>query len=74
MIVQILVPQTESVDALPQQLFHRVFDQPRIPMIPETLSQSGAQTRPPLDLSQQQHPCIGGDLSTVEPRLHFALR
>ena len=30
--------------------------------------------RPPLDLSQQQHPCIGGDLSTVEPRLHFALR
>ena len=74
MIVQILVPQTESVDALPQQLLHRVFDQPRIPMIPETLSQSGDQTRPPLDLSQQQYPCIGGDLSAVEPRLHFALK
>ena len=33
-----------------------LFDQPRIPVIPETLSQSGDQTRPPLDLSQQQHP------------------
>ena len=30
----------------PQQLLDRVFDQPRIPVIPETLSQSGDQTRP----------------------------
>ena len=59
---------------LPQQLLDRVFDQPRIPMIPETLSQSGNETRPLLDLSQQQHPCIGGDLPAVEPRLHFALK
>ena len=51
MIVQILVPQTESVDALPQQLLDRVFDQPRIPVIPEALSQSGNETRPLLDLA-----------------------
>ena len=45
MIVQVLVAQTESVDALPQQLPHRVFDQPRVPVIPETLGQSGDQER-----------------------------
>ena len=37
MIVQILVPQTE-LDALPQQLLDRVFDQPRIPVIRNTQS------------------------------------
>ena len=51
MIVQILISQTESVDALPQQLLDRVFDQPRIPVIPEARGQSGNETRPLLDLA-----------------------
>ena len=73
-IVQVLVAQTESVDALPQQLPHRVFDQPLVPVIGETLRHSGDQTRPPFHLSQQQNPSIGGDLSPVEPRLHFPMK
>ena len=36
MIIQVFVAQTEST-ALRQQLLYRVFDQPRLPMIAETL-------------------------------------
>ena len=51
-IVQVLISQAEPVDALPQQLLHRVFDQPLVPVIGETLRQSGDQIRPLFHLSQ----------------------
>ena len=44
MIIEIFVPQAESKQPLPQQLFNRVLDPALIPVIAKTLRQARNQS------------------------------
>lgn len=61
MIIEIFMPQTQPIDALPNQFFDRVLDQPRIAMIDEALRKPGDDPRPRLDFTQQQTASVRRD-------------
>ena len=71
-IVEILVPQGQTVDALPQQIGQGMGDQRRIAPIPQHLRHGPGQSHPAVRLPQEHHPAIAGDIAARETPLDFA--
>jgi hypothetical protein len=73
-IIQILVAQSQSVNALSDQFLNRVLGQDRRPVIHEAGGELAEDARPLLDLPQQQPPSIGGDPPSVKSSGNFSPR
>jgi hypothetical protein len=71
MVVQIFIPQGQSLDSLGHQFLHAVLDLVRPAVIGEARRQACSQTQPPIDLAQQQAAGVAGDGAAVEPRHHL---
>jgi hypothetical protein len=66
MIVQILMTAAQPVDALRQQVTHRVHDPARITRVTQYSCCSTRQTNAFIDLPEQHHPPIAGEITTTE--------
>ena len=66
MVVQILVAQRQSHHSLADQAPQRVFHQQRVPIIAKARRELSQQTRPPLDLPQQQPAAVGTELPAIK--------
>jgi hypothetical protein len=64
MVVQIFIPQGQSLDSLGHQFLHAVLDLVRPAVIGEARRQARGQPQPPIDLPQQQ-------AAAVEPCHHL---
>ena len=71
-VVQVLVAQCQTVNALRQHLFDRVLDQFLVAIVAETACQTPKQVDPPLSLAEKQRPAIARHVTCREPRLHTA--
>ena len=71
-IVQILLTQGQTIDALRHQLLHGVFDPVRIAIIGEAGGKLAQDPDALLDLPQQQTTAVTGDRSAVELRPDLA--
>ncbi len=71
-IIQVFIPQRQSVHPLRHQLLDPVLDSLRVPMVRETSRKLGEDSRPLLHLAQQQSSRIAGDGSPVKPAPHLA--
>ncbi len=72
-IVQVLIAQSQPIDALREHLGNRVFDLFLHPVIDEAAGQSAKQVDPPIDLAQKRRATVGRYLTGCEPGLN-ALR
>jgi hypothetical protein len=72
-IIEVFIPQGQAVDALGQQLRHRVIDKPLIALVTKAASQRARQTQAGIELAQEQCSPITGEPAGREIDLHFAL-
>ncbi len=71
MIVEILVAQRQSIDALPHQRHLLVHDEARMPRIRHRRRKRRRQPQPPIRFPQQHHPTVAGDLAALKTGLDF---
>jgi hypothetical protein len=71
-VIEILVTQRQPVDALPQQIGHRVGDETRIAPVLENPGQRRGKPHSAIRLPQEHHPAITGDIAAGKTRLNFA--
>ena len=69
-IVEILVPERYPIHPLFDERLHRVFDQPRIPVIDETPGQTLQNVGSLFHLAQQKATSIGADPPPIKPPYH----
>jgi len=72
MIIEILIPQRQTIPPLPHQLQHRVLDQVPVPMIRETRRKPLGQIQPKVHLPQQQRTSVRTDMPPFKIRLYRA--
>ena len=60
MIIEVFVAQRQPVDALSQQLPHRVVHKYLLPLVLKALGQRLGQAQVDVHLAQQQDPAIAG--------------
>jgi hypothetical protein len=65
-IVQILVPAAQSIDALRQQVAHRMHDPAGIARIAQYRCRGSGQTNALIDLLEQHHSPVAGQIPTAE--------
>jgi hypothetical protein len=65
-IVEIFITEGQAVDPLRHQLFHGVFNEIRIPVVPEAGRKLAHDADALLYFSQQQPAPFGGDRPAVE--------
>jgi hypothetical protein len=65
-IVEVFITEGQAIDPLGHQLFHRVFNQIGIPIIPEAGGKLAHDSDAFLDFSQQQPASFGRDGPTVK--------
>lgn len=71
MVVEVLVTQSQPIDALAQEVDLWVGNEQRITRIGEPAVQGGDQTQAPVGLAQEQDAGIAGDLAAGEAGLDF---
>jgi hypothetical protein len=71
-VVEILVAQRLGVNALPQQLLHRMVDPARVAAIGKASRQRAGHAQAVIDLAQEQHPTVTRQRSRAETAFHFA--
>jgi hypothetical protein len=72
-VVGHVLPATaQPVDALRQQLPHAVLDAGGTPRIAHRTRSRTAQTQPFVNLPEQHHPAVGGDVPAIEGRFDHA--
>jgi len=72
-VVQVLIPQGQSVHALRHQFRDRVLDPRRLAMVAERGRKLSDDPGALLHLPQQQTPGVAGDRSAIKPTSDFAL-
>ena len=68
-VVQVFVPQRQSVDTLGEQFLHGMLDPVRIAVICETSRELTNDPGEPLRLPQQKPAAVRGDATTVSKNL-----
>jgi hypothetical protein len=71
-VVEVLVTQRQPVDALAQQIGHRVGDEARIAPILENPGQRRGQPHSAIRLPQEHYPTIAGNIAAGKTRLNFS--
>jgi hypothetical protein len=59
-VIGVFVSERNLIDALPQQILHRVIDAIGIPMIANRLSQASRKAESLIDLTQSKNAGVGG--------------
>src|SRR5919108_4578871 len=72
MVINILIAQGQSVNALGEQLLHLMINPTRIPQVIEATGQASAHPEPSVDLPEQQHSSVTGERPARKIRHHFA--
>ncbi len=73
-IVEVLITQRQSVDALGDQLAHAVFDLRGLAVIAETVGEFPHDTGALFKLAQQHAAAVGADRAAIETGYHLAAR
>ena len=71
-IVEVLIPQRQPVDALGDQLWHAVFDLRGLPIIVETVGEFPHDAGALFELAQQHRAAVGADRAAIETGHHLA--
>ena len=70
MIVEILISQRQAEDALSHQRVDLMLDIAWVAPIDEAVGEATHQPKVSVNLAQQQRPCIGGNVPTIETGHH----
>jgi len=63
-IVEVVVAQRQTVEALGQQLFERVIAVTRVAPVGEGLGQRARHSQPAIQLAQEQRLAVAGEVAT----------
>ena len=72
MVIEILVPQGQPLQALGQKLGERMLDEAGIARVAKTRGQGAGDAQPVIDLAEQQHAAIAGEVAGGKIGAHFA--
>src|SRR5947209_20197603 len=73
MIIKVLITECEPVDALLDQLLHRIVDAQRVALVGEAGSEATQNVGPALDLAQQQSATVTDHVTAIKAAHDFAL-
>src|SRR5207247_7408956 len=70
-VIEILIPQAQTIDSLGDQILYRMFDPLLLPVVGKATGESLQNSQPSFHFAQQQTAGIGTNIAAIKMRCNF---